>query len=80
MSCAVALAVLLFHLLEHVVVTWWHGEHALHAFDEMHGTMPLTLVNTAMVAVAFLPYFMIKQIEEKTGQHDLPLISIGLKR
>lgn len=79
-SCAVALAVLLFHVLEHVAVTWWHGENALHAFDEMHGTLPLTLVKTAMVAVAFLPYFMIKQIEEKTGQRDLLLMSIGLKR
>lgn len=78
-SCAVALALLLFHVLEHLAVAWWQGEDILHAFGEMNGTLWLSLIKTAMVAVAFLPYFMIKQVEQKTGQSDLLLLSIGLK-
>lgn len=77
-SCAVALALLIFHLLEHLAIAWWDGEDILHVVGEFDGT--LSLIKTAMMAVAFLPYFLIEQVEEKTGQKDLILLAIGMRR
>ena len=79
-SCAVALALLIFHVLEHLAMAWWNAEDILHVVGGGDGTFWLSLIKTAMMAVAFMPYFMIKQVEESTGQTDLLLLSIGLKR
>ncbi len=76
-----AIAVLLFHATEHVVTELWHGA-ALNADLLMVDAAQArhSLIMAAIITIALMPYFLIKEIERRTGEADLLLLAIGLKR
>jgi hypothetical protein len=37
-------------------------------------------MTAAIVSIALVPYVLIKEIEKRTGQKDLLLLAVGLKR
>ncbi|MBY0226028.1 MAG: DUF4339 domain-containing protein [Hyphomicrobium sp.] len=76
-----ALAIVLFHVTEHVVSELWHGA-ALNADLLMvdAANARRSLIMAAITTIALMPYFLIKEIERRTGEADLLLMAVGLKR
>jgi hypothetical protein len=76
-----ALAIVLFHATEHLVSELWHGA-ALNAdllvVDAANARR--ALIMAAIMTIALMPYFLIKDIERRTGETDLLLMAVGLKR
>jgi len=76
-----ALAIVLFHATEHLVSELWHGA-ALNAdllvVDAANARR--ALIMAAIMTIALMPYFLIKEIERRTGETDLLLMAVGLKR
>jgi hypothetical protein len=76
-----ALAILLFHAMEHLATEIWQGaafnEHLL-MIDTAQSRR--SLIMAAIITIALIPYFLIKEIERRTGEADLLLMAIGLKR
>jgi hypothetical protein len=76
-----AFAIILFHATEHIVSELWHGA-ALNAdllvFDAAQAKR--SLIMAAITTIALMPYFLIKEIERRTGEADLLLMAVGLKR
>lgn len=76
-----ALAILLFHGAEHVVSALWHGEAfgpGLLSMDAQH--VARSVVAAGIMTIALMPYFLIKEIEKRTGETDLLLMAVGLRR
>lgn len=76
-----AAAILAFHACEEVVVGLWHGR----SFGAVAGDVSaLTIWRSGLLAIimtiALIPYFLIKEIEKRTGQTNLLLVAFGLKR
>jgi hypothetical protein len=76
-----ALAIVLFHATEHIVTELWHGA-ALNAdlFVVDAENARRSLIMAAIMTIALMPYFLIKEIERRTGEADLLLMAVGLKR
>lgn len=77
-SLLFALSILLFHGIEHVLSALWHGEPFAEAFDDVNVQRAATMMGIATLTL--VPYFLIREIEQRTGQRDLLLLAIGLKR
>lgn len=80
-SILFALAILLFHAAEHIVTALWHGEAfraELLSIDMAQ--VRRSLIMSAIITIALMPYFLIKEIERRTGETDLLLMAVGLKR
>lgn len=76
-----AASILLFHAAEHVVTAWWHGEAITMGLSSLDGTnLKRSLMIAAIITIALIPYFLVKEIERRTGESDLLLLAIGLKR
>jgi len=76
-----ALAILLFHAAEHLVTELWHGAALnvdLLMVDAAQARQ--SLIMAAIMMIALMPYFLIKEIERRTGEADLLLMAVGLKR
>lgn len=73
--------IILFHFAELVVTAMWRGEPFARAL-EVFRTEGLhhSVLTAAIVAIALVPYVLIKEIEKRTGQSDLLLLAVGLKR
>jgi hypothetical protein len=76
-----AIAILLFHATEHLATELWRGA-ALNADLLMVDAAQArrSLIMTAIIMIALMPYFLIKEIERRTGETDLLLMAVGLKR
>jgi hypothetical protein len=80
-SVLFALAILLFHATEHIVTELWDGAEMnsdLLMVDEAQARR--SLIMAAIMTIALMPYFLIKEIERRTGEVDLLLMAVGLKR
>lgn len=76
-----ASAILLFHLGEHLVIEAWNGRSLAEAIGlPSTDAIAKDLMKIGLMAIALIPYFLIKEIEKRTGQTDLILIAVGLKR
>lgn len=76
-----ALAILLFQATEHIITELWHGEAftaELLMIDAAQARR--SLIKTAIITIALMPYFLIKEVERSTGESDLLLMAVGLKR
>lgn len=76
-----AAAILMFHACEEIVVGLWNGKDVPTVVAELSpDVMMRSLLLALMMAIALVPYFLIKEIEKRTGQSDLLLLAVGLKR
>jgi hypothetical protein len=76
-----AVAILLFHATEHIVTELWHGAELnsdLLMVDLAQARR--SLIMAAIMTIALMPYFLIMEIERRTGEADLLLMAVGLKR
>jgi hypothetical protein len=74
-------AILVFHLAEHIVTALWHGQPLAVALDVFRTEgVYQSVMTAAIVSIALVPYVLIKEIEKRTGQKDLLLLAVGLKR
>jgi hypothetical protein len=76
-----AAAIVLFHAAEHILSELWQGAALnadLLAIDEAQARR--SLIMAAIMTIALMPYFLIKEIERHTGEADLLLMAVGLKR
>lgn len=79
-SLLFALAILLFHVLEHVIVAYLNGEKiSQHLPPLTDANIKRSLATTGLATLALMPYFLVKEIERATGMRDLLLLAIGLK-
>jgi hypothetical protein len=80
-SIIFAFAILLFHAAEHIATALWHGE-AFRAELLLIDIAQVrrSLIMTAIITIALMPYFLIKEIERRTGERDLLLMAVGLRR
>lgn len=76
-----AVAIIAFQALEHVVTAWWEGHPIEGGLPlELGGNLTRLATYGALLVLAFMPYFLIKEIEKKTQTKDLLLLAVGLKR
>ncbi|MCU0953240.1 MAG: DUF4339 domain-containing protein [Hyphomicrobium sp.] len=74
-------AIIVFHFAERVVTAWWQGQSFLGALEIVRNEgLHNSLLTAAIVSIALVPYVLIKEIEKRTGQSDLLLLAVGLKR
>lgn len=80
-SVLFAAAILAFHACEEVAVGLWHGRNLGSIADDLsaHVIWRSGLL-AGLMAIALVPYFLIKEIENRTGQSDLLLLAMGIKR
>ncbi len=80
-SLLFAFSILLFHLAEHVATVLWTGQEITQHLPQVNGAnIEKSLTMAAIITLALMPYFLVKEIEKRTGQTDLLLMAIGLKR
>lgn len=76
-----AAAVIAFQALEHVLTAWWEGHQIAGGLPpELGGNLTRLATFSALLVLAFMPYFLIKEIEKRTQTKDLLLLAVGLKR
>jgi hypothetical protein len=74
-------AIIVFHFAEQVVTALWQGQSFSHALEVFQAEgFHKSLLTAAIVSIALIPYVLIKEIEKRTGQSDLLLLAVGLKR
>jgi hypothetical protein len=74
-------AIIVFHLVERLVTALWDGQSFASALVLLRAEgVHHSLLTAAIVAIALAPYVLIKEIEKRTGQSDLLLLAVGLKR
>lgn len=74
-------AIIAFQIVEHFARELWKGQPPSGGLPpELGGDLLRLATFSALLVLAFLPYFAIREIEKKTGTSDLLLWAIGLKR
>lgn len=80
-SLLFAVAILGFHALEELVFALWDGSTWTAAIESPSpDTVRRSVLTALIMSIALVPYFLIKEIEERTGERDLLLLAIGLRR
>lgn len=80
-SMLFSIAIVAFHAGEEAVAALWDGRNLISVVHEISlDTMKETGLQALIMTIALVPYFLIKEIEKQTGQRDLLLLAVGLKR
>jgi len=74
-------AILTFHACEEAVMTVWRGQSLAAAMEDVTvEALRRSGLLALIMTFALIPYFIIKEIEKQTGQSNLLLVGVGLKR
>jgi hypothetical protein len=80
-SALFAGAILCFHAAEEAITTLWEGRTLASAIESVSfDTIKRSCILALIMTIALVPYFLIKEIEKRTGQSNLLLLAVGLKR
>ncbi len=80
-SALFAAAILAFHACEEAASALWNGRSLASAAAEITGeTLRRSGLLALTMTISLIPYFLIKEIEKRSGESNLILIAFGLKR
>jgi hypothetical protein len=64
-----AVALISFHIIEHVLVGMWHGRTAAEIFSEIGANNLIGMVSISVIATfAMIPYFVLREINRVIGE------------
>jgi hypothetical protein len=80
-SVLFALAIVWFHAVEELALGLWNGQDPSVIIASVSWDVIWRWFLTSMIImIALLPYFLVKEIERRTGESDLLLLAVGLKQ
>lgn len=74
-----ALALFSFHVLEHLVVAYWHGKPLLSSLSEF-GNLKRDIAVVVIMTIALFPYHGFKELQKITGNTKLFSHLFGVRR
>jgi hypothetical protein len=79
-SVLFAAAILCFHAAEEATFVLWDGGTLASAVQGLSPeVIKRSIILALIMTIALVPYFLIKEIEKRTGQTNLLLLAVGLK-
>ena len=80
-SVLFAAAIVGFHAIEELTLGLGGGQSFSHTIASISSdTVWRSVITASIITIALLPYFLVKEIERRTGESDLLLLAVGLKR
>jgi|SRR5271169_1620105 len=70
-SLLFAIALICFHIVEHVLIGMWHGQKVAESLSEIGANKLRGMVSISVIAtVALLPYFALRQLSRVIGKDN----------